>query len=115
MNNIHNGGADVPSGKPFFDRLYEQHRRALHAYFFGRTGDREAAEDLLQETFVRVWDNLRILQELEPHRCRYWLFAVVRNLLTDHYRTHAAQLVAEQELSRDPQGLFAPWTDPRRS
>ncbi len=102
MTSIDSGSADALADETFFDRVYDQHRHALHAYFVGGTGDPEAALDLLQETFVRVWHNLDMLQELEPDRRRYWLFAVARNLLTDYYRSRAARLLAEQELSRDP-------------
>jgi len=103
MTSIDSGSADAPGDETFFDRVYDQHRGALHAYLVSGTGDPEATLDQLQEAFVRVWHNLDMLQELEPDRRRYWLFAVARNLLTDYYRSRAARLVAEQELGRDPE------------
>jgi RNA polymerase sigma-70 factor (ECF subfamily) len=69
-----------------FDGLYESHHRALHAYFLGRTSDPEAAVDLLQEAFLRAWRNISKLRALPEEKRRYWLYAVARNLLTDHYR-----------------------------
>jgi len=83
----------------FFDQLYAAHRQALHAYFFGRTGDGEVALDLLQETFLRAWRNLNVLQTMPFSQHRYWLFTVARNLLTDYYRRQAVQTAAQAALS----------------
>ena len=74
-----------------FDAIYEEHQRALYAYFFGRTADREQALDLLQELFLRVWRSLLSLESLAPEKRQFWLFAVARNLVVDHYRSRAAR------------------------
>ena len=64
-----------------FDSIYDANHRALHAYFLGRTSDPEAALDLSQEAFLRVWRNVFKLRELTPQRQRYWLYAVAKNLV----------------------------------
>jgi RNA polymerase sigma-70 factor (ECF subfamily) len=84
-----------------FDRLYGSHYRALHAYFLGRTNDREAAVDLLQEAFLRAWRNISKLRELSPDRRRYWMYAVARNLLTDYYRGSASLLAVARAASEE--------------
>jgi RNA polymerase sigma-70 factor (ECF subfamily) len=81
-----------------FDAVYDQHRQSVYAYFFGHTGDEEAAADLLQETFLRAWRNMHTLQAMPPEQQRYWLFGLSRNLLTDHYRRHARKAESEQPL-----------------
>jgi RNA polymerase sigma-70 factor (ECF subfamily) len=83
-----------------FEAVYAGHHQTLHAYFFGRTGDPEVAADLVQETFLRAWRNIDTLRMMAAERHRYWLFAVGRNLLTDHYRRSAAP-VSPQELADD--------------
>jgi RNA polymerase sigma-70 factor (ECF subfamily) len=42
-----------------FDGLYRAHRDRVYTLCVDLCGDRELAEDLLQETFVRVWRGLR--------------------------------------------------------
>jgi RNA polymerase sigma-70 factor (ECF subfamily) len=74
-----------------FDRLYAEHARGVHAYFLGRTSDPAAADELLQEAFLRAWRRLEDLQAIPEERRRYWLYRVARNLLTDHYRRRAAR------------------------
>jgi RNA polymerase sigma-70 factor, ECF subfamily len=84
-----------------FNHLYDEHNRAVHAYFLGRTSDQEAALDLLQETFVRVWRSIQLLQSLPGDRRRYWVFTVARNLLTDHYRASATRSAVHESLARE--------------
>lgn len=69
-----------------FDRLYAENQRAMHAYLLGRTGDREAARDLLQEVFLRAWRRVDAWSELPAERRRAWLFTVARNMVIDTYR-----------------------------
>ncbi|MDQ2798841.1 MAG: RNA polymerase sigma factor [Armatimonadota bacterium] len=46
-----------------FDQLAGRYRAALRAMAFLRTSDREAAQDLAQETLLRAWDALPSLRE----------------------------------------------------
>ncbi len=69
----------------------EQHRSEIHKFVLRRTGDRDLADEITQDTFVRAWRSLRLLTaHANP---RGWLVAVAKNLLVDHYRG-TARLVA---------------------
>jgi len=94
--------ANEPEQASFFDRVYTAHRQALHAFFFGRTGDPEVVLELLQETFLRAWRHLSVLQTITDGEQRYWLFAVAKNLLTDYYRKQAVQASAFAQLAQEP-------------
>jgi RNA polymerase sigma-70 factor (ECF subfamily) len=62
--------------------LYRDHAAALLAYATWFTDDRQAAEDAVQETFLRAWRHLpRLLADGRP--LRPWLRQVLRNVLTD--------------------------------
>jgi RNA polymerase sigma-70 factor (ECF subfamily) len=97
----------------FFDRVFAEHRSAVHAFYVARTGDAEAALDLLQETFLRVWRHLPTLQAMPPDRHRYWIFAVARNALTDYYRKRSARAAGEEEVLRQPEAFLRPSIEPR--
>jgi RNA polymerase sigma-70 factor (ECF subfamily) len=84
----------------FFDQLYTGHRPALHAYFVGRTGDGDAALDLLQEVFLRAWRQRATLQAMPAAQHRFWLFAVARNLVIDYFRRQAKQVEATVQLQQ---------------
>jgi RNA polymerase sigma-70 factor (ECF subfamily) len=70
--------------------LYEEHGRSLLAYATRLTGDRTAAEDVVQETLVRAWRHASTLTE-ERGSVRGWLLTVARNIVTDRARARAAR------------------------
>ncbi|MEZ4710478.1 MAG: RNA polymerase sigma factor [Caldilineaceae bacterium] len=84
-----------------FNAAYDAHRQSLHAYLFGRTGDRELTHELLQETFMRAWRHVHVLQGMVESQHRYWLFSIAQNLLTDHYRKQATRAAIDRQLQND--------------
>ena len=78
------------------ERLFRTYNDALVRYLTRRLGDRDWAEEVAQETFVRALRQTSIQNE------RAWLFAVATNLVRDEARKdmrrrkHLA-LLAEQE------------------
>ena len=68
-------------------RLHEQHADALWGYCVRLTGhDRTRAEDVAQETLLRAWRHLDVLDEGHGS-VRAWLFTVARNLVIDDWRS----------------------------
>jgi RNA polymerase sigma-70 factor, ECF subfamily len=73
----------------FVRALYAEHGGALLRYALHLTGgDRQRAEDLVQETIVRAW---RHPEALTDRPARPWLFAVARNLAVDAYRARQSR------------------------
>jgi len=65
------------------DRLFNSYHAPLVRYLVRRLGDRDWAEEIAQETFVRALWQERIVSE------RAWLFAVATNLVRDEARKDA--------------------------
>src|SRR5262245_55752354 len=65
--------------------LFERYYTSLFDFFHRTTGNRTAAEDLVQEVFVRVLKYRRTFR----HEGRFvgWLFHIARNARVDHYRS----------------------------
>ena len=77
----------------FVRALYEQHARPLLGYALRLSGgDRQRAEDVVQETLFRAWRHPEAL-ERTPDAVRPWLFTVARNIAVDHYRARRARPV----------------------
>jgi RNA polymerase sigma-70 factor (ECF subfamily) len=70
---------------PDADRLFREYHETLLRYLTRRLGDRDWAEEIAQETFVRALRQTSIASE------RSWLFAVANNLVRDAARTVARQ------------------------
>ena len=84
--------ADVPFAmdEDAFRAFYDRTAPALWAYLARLAGDRQAADDLLQEAYYRL---LRTRQafETEAHR-RNYLFRIATNLVADAHRGVASRI-----------------------
>jgi RNA polymerase sigma-70 factor (ECF subfamily) len=67
--------------------LWEASSRRLRAWFRSRTRSESDADDLVQETFLRVQARLGLLRE--RGRLDAWVSAIAANLLADHGRRRA--------------------------
>jgi RNA polymerase sigma-70 factor (ECF subfamily) len=67
-----------------FQTLYEATARPIHAYLLGVTGERDAADDVLQETYFRFF--LHQPAEMPATDTRRYLFRIATNLLRDRWR-----------------------------
>lgn len=73
-----------------FAKLVEHYQHSLFAYL-GRMGLPQAiAEELAQETFIRVWQNL---SRFDPQRAAFstWLFTIARRLALNELSRHSYQ------------------------
>jgi RNA polymerase sigma-70 factor, ECF subfamily len=84
-------------------RLFEEYYPSLVRMLYRRTGDRDRAEDLAQETFARA-------VSAPPDNPRPWLFAVARNLVREDGRK-AVTRGRRLELLRNEQDRPAPGPD----
>jgi RNA polymerase sigma-70 factor, ECF subfamily len=66
------------------DRLIEQYQHRLLRYLTYLSGNRELAEDLFQETWIRVLERGHHYDG--KHEFSTWLYAVARNLTIDYLR-----------------------------
>jgi RNA polymerase sigma-70 factor, ECF subfamily len=66
--------------------LHAEHSRDVSRFLLGLTkGERQTAEDLLQETMLRAWRHIDSLPE-DTEGVRRWLFTVARRLVIDVVR-----------------------------
>ncbi|MCC6574654.1 MAG: sigma-70 family RNA polymerase sigma factor [Planctomycetes bacterium] len=66
-----------------FDRYLEQYRRPIFSYVVRLLHDEAAAEDIAQETFLRLFNEL---DRIRDETASAWLYRVARNLVTDYLR-----------------------------
>jgi RNA polymerase sigma-70 factor (ECF subfamily) len=94
-----------PSTDAIWSRLSDDLRRFVRR----RVSDDHVADDLLQETFMRVHRNLAALHDAD--RLTAWVYQLARNVIHDHYRQSAnppAPLVDEPaEEAKDRPGCLS--------
>ena len=60
-----------------FSALVKKHQRSVHALAWRKTGDFHVAEELTQDTFLKVYQNLSTLKE--PQKFAGWLYVIATN------------------------------------
>jgi RNA polymerase sigma-70 factor, ECF subfamily len=71
----------VSSDEDLIRALYAEHAGPLLRYAMHlMSGDRQRAEDIVQETLLRAWQHPEAIAD---RPARPWLFAVARNLAID--------------------------------
>jgi RNA polymerase sigma-70 factor (ECF subfamily) len=62
----------------------------MYRFALRSLGDPGAAQDAVQETFLRAW---RAADRFDPQRAslRGWLFAILRNVVVDHFRAERSR------------------------
>ena len=68
----------------------------LHRFFLSRSGSRADADDLLQETWLRIHKVRHTYRPGEP--ALPWFYAIARHVRVDHYRKSVRTTVGEQKL-----------------
>lgn len=83
--------------QPTTDAIWTHLSSDLRRFIRRRVPDDHVADDLLQETFMRVHRNIGTLQEAE--RLAAWVYRIARNVVHDHHRkaTNSTVTLADAE------------------
>jgi len=80
-----------------FDRFVEHFRNKIFQYSWLMCGQREDAEEVAQETLLKIFENLDQLRE--PERVRPWVFRIAKNACL--MKRRKSVFAPEHELSLD--------------
>ena len=85
---------------PPFEALTLPHLSALYRLALRMAGDSSAAEDLVQETYLRALRSFATLRD--PARAKAWLFQILSRLVIDRHRSSRREvpLPEDEELER---------------
>lgn len=80
--------------------LIDRYSDRVHAYLLRHSGNREDADDLLQETWVRIARSAKSFDT--ARRFRSWIYGIASNLARDLFRRRMTKERALHELSTHP-------------
>lgn len=84
----HGAGSDRDHEDALVRKLYDEHAGPLLMFALRLTGgDRQRAEDIVQETLLRAWRNADRLDTRGQQSLRPWLVTVARRIAIDEYRS----------------------------
>jgi RNA polymerase sigma-70 factor (ECF subfamily) len=83
--------------------LYEHYGDTLYGVAFKVVRDEELAQDVLQESFVKIWNKAHTY---DPSKARLftWLFRITRNTAIDKVRSLSNKM--EREIQMDVSGVY---------
>jgi RNA polymerase sigma-70 factor (ECF subfamily) len=81
--------------------LIMRHQRRLFSYIMASVKNRELAEDIFQETFIKVVNTLRSGNYTEKGKFLQWVMRIANNLKIDHFRRNQRIPVYDNDGSYD--------------
>jgi len=83
-----------------FTEVYQDYAPRIWRHVYYRTNNRETADDIMGETFLRTWEYVRV-RASEIEHLRAFIYRVANNLVVDHYRSRArAAIQMDEEMER---------------
>lgn len=87
--------------KKQFESLYEEQSDAIYRLCLYKTSNKQQAQDLVQESFIRLWNSISEGKQID--NLKAFLYQIARNLITDYYRKKkAVSLDSLQEQGFEP-------------
>ena len=68
------------------EKLIHRHKSRVYAYILMVVKDKELAEDLFQDAFIKVINTIRSGQYKEEGKFIQWVMRIAHNLIIDHFR-----------------------------
>ena len=84
-----------------FDTLLSRHQSRVFSYIYSVVKNRDVADDIFQETFVKAITTIKQGRYAESGRFAAWISRIAHNLIIDYYR----QEKSENTLSADDEGV----------
>ncbi|PRY95976.1 RNA polymerase sigma-70 factor (ECF subfamily) [Marinilabilia salmonicolor] len=84
------------------DLLIERHHQRIYSFIFLMVRQRDLAEDIFQDVFVKVIHSLKSGKYAENGRFTSWVMRIAHNLIIDHFRKQKnQQMVSNDQHSFD--------------
>lgn len=80
-----------------FEKLFEQYHKKLYAFLFRLLNSKEDAEEIVQETFIKIWEKREDFNEGYPFQS--FLFKIAKNAFLNLNRKKVNRKVFEDHLN----------------
>lgn len=82
--------------KSEFKHIFDTYFDPLRSFVYYRTADEKAAEDIVQDVFMRLWEKRA---RLDNSNIKALLYKMASDMVVSHYRHEATKLEFERSLS----------------
>ena len=85
-----------------FDILLNRYKSSIYSYIFFIVHNKELAEDIFQETFVKVIMTIKQGRYTENGKFKAWITRIAHNLIIDNYRQERSKnIISNDEVEVD--------------
>lgn len=95
------------------ETLINRYQQKVFSYILMVVRDKETAEDLFQDTFIKVINTLRVGNYREEGKFNQWIMRITRNLIIDHFRK--SQKMSFVDNSNENGSFFDNFSEPSHS
>ena len=95
----------VKGNNSAFDELLERTQTKLFTYIMFVVHDHDLADDIFQETFVKVITKLQNGQYTDSGKFQFWITRIAHNCIMDWYRLQQSQHIVEPNRENDLENL----------
>lgn len=88
-----------------FDLLYKKYSKSLYSFMYYKCGDQDRAEDLVQETFIKLWDNCaKVIFE----KAKSYIYTIANNQFLNEVAHFKVKLKYQQYSGKEDRNIESP-------
>ena len=90
-----------------FEVLLLRHKAKMYRYILLKVKDQLLAEDIFQETFIKVINTIKLGNYNEEGKFLPWAMRIAHNLVVDHFRkANKVRMISESSSLREDYNIF---------
>ena len=98
----------IQGNESAFETLLLRHKSNVFHYVLSKVKDRELADDIFQDTFIKVIKTLKAGNYNEEGKFLPWVLRIAHNLVVDHFRrTNKVRMISESSSSSEEFNIFS--------
>lgn len=91
-----------------FEVLVMRHKDKIHRYIYLKVKDQLLAEDIFQETFIKVIRTIKLGAYNEDGKFLPWVMRISHNLVIDHFRkSNKVKMISESSSKNEDFNIFS--------
>ena len=99
--------AYIHGNEQAFEVLLMRHKDKLFRFIYLKLRDRELAEDIFQEVFVKIINTMKLGNYNEEGKFLPWAMRIAHNLVIDHFRkANKVRLISESSSLKDDYSIL---------
>jgi RNA polymerase sigma-70 factor (ECF subfamily) len=76
----------ISGNEAALESLIKRHQSRIFGFIYSKVGDRDLADDIFQDTFIKVIRTLKSNAYNEEGKFLPWVMRIAHNLIVDHFR-----------------------------